>query len=74
MGMKDQFLNIGRFNLRSGHKIRFWDDKWLGTQALKFQYPSLFNIVRRKRATVAEVLSMSPLTNTEMIFRGASLF
>jgi len=61
MGVKDQFLNLGKFKLNSGSKLRFWEDKWLGTQALKFQYPNLLNNVRKKHATVAEVLSTNPL-------------
>ena len=61
MGVKDQFLNLGKFKLNSGSKLRFWEDKWLGTQALKFQYPNLLNTVRKKHATVAEVLSTNPL-------------
>ena len=27
-GVKDQFLNLGRFKLVSGNQIRFWEDKW----------------------------------------------
>jgi len=62
MGVKDQFLNLGRFKLVSGHQIRFWEDNWLGNQKLKDQFPNLFNIVRRKHATVvAEVFSSNPL-------------
>ena len=61
MGVKDQFLNLGRFKLVSGNQIRFWEDKWLGNQKLKNQFPNLFNIVRKKHITVAEVLSSNPL-------------
>ena len=35
MGVKDQFLNLGRFRLNNGTQIRFWEDKWLGHQAFK---------------------------------------
>ena len=31
MGVKDKFLNLGKFKLNSGSQIRFWEDKWLGT-------------------------------------------
>lgn len=34
---------------------------WLGTQASKFQYPTLSSIVRQKQATVAQVLGSKPL-------------
>jgi len=33
----------------------------LGSQTLKIQYPNLFNIVRKKQATVADVLNSTPL-------------
>ena len=62
MGVKDQFLNLGRFKLVGGNQIRFWEDNWLGNQKLKDQFPNLFNIVQRKHATVvAEVFSSNPL-------------
>ncbi|WVZ51061.1 LOW QUALITY PROTEIN: hypothetical protein U9M48_002247 [Paspalum notatum var. saurae] len=34
---------------------------WFGNQSLKYLYPNLFNIVRKKHATVAKVLSTNPL-------------
>ena len=30
MSVKDQFLNLGCFNLQAGTQIRFWEDIWLG--------------------------------------------
>ena len=61
MGVKDIFLSLGKFKLDNGTQIRFWEDKWLGSQALKIQYPTLFNIVWKKQATVADVLNSTPL-------------
>ncbi|WVZ69750.1 hypothetical protein U9M48_018486 [Paspalum notatum var. saurae] len=61
MEIKDQFLNLGSFILKNGTQIRSWEDIWLGGTSLKYQYPSLFNIVRKKHATVAEVLGSNPL-------------
>ncbi|WVZ53448.1 hypothetical protein U9M48_004388, partial [Paspalum notatum var. saurae] len=61
MRVKDQFLNLGRFKLVSGNELSFWVDIWLDNQALKFKYPNLFSIVRKKHAAVANVLSSSPL-------------
>ena len=61
MGVKDKFLSLGRFSLKDGSQIRFWEDIWLGNRTLKSQFPSLFNIVRRRHATVAEVFSTTPL-------------
>ncbi|WVZ62463.1 hypothetical protein U9M48_012212 [Paspalum notatum var. saurae] len=61
MGIKDQFLDLGTFKLNSGTQIRFWEDVWLGNQSLKYFYPNLFNIVRKKHATMTEVLSTNPL-------------
>ncbi|WVZ87298.1 hypothetical protein U9M48_033955, partial [Paspalum notatum var. saurae] len=42
-------------------KLANEDDTWCGNQPLKLQYPSLFNIVRKKGATVADVMSSVPL-------------
>ena len=61
MGVKEQFLDLGKFKLVSGNQIRFLEDKWLGNHKLSAQYPILFNIVRHKHATVAEVLNATPL-------------
>jgi hypothetical protein len=61
MNIKDEFLNMGSFNLQDGKGIRFWEDTWLRNISLKEQYPNLSNIVRRKNATVAEIFSSRPL-------------
>ena len=61
MGVNDNFLSLGRFLLKDGSQIRFWEDIWLGNHTLKSQFPSLFNIVRRRHATVAKVFSTTPL-------------
>jgi len=44
-----------------GKKLDSGIDIWLGDQIFKFQFPSLFNIVCKRHATVAEVFSTSPL-------------
>ena len=56
MGVKEQFIQFGRFVLKDGSQIRFWEDKWLGNTTLGEQYPILYNIVRSKNDTVATVL------------------
>jgi hypothetical protein len=60
MKAKDNFLMHGSFRLNNGKQIRFWEDKWLGNYSFKHQYPSLYNIVRRKSDTVQSVLSTVP--------------
>ena len=55
------FLNYGSFQLNDGNQIRFSEDKWLGNHTLREQYPALFNIVRKKHATVATVFDRVPL-------------
>ena len=37
------------------------EDTWVGDKLLKVKYSSLFNIVRDRHASVAKVLSTSPL-------------
>ena len=61
MAVKDQFLNLVRFNLRDGSQIRFWEDTWLGNQPLSYRFTNLFNIVRKKHVIAAEVFSTIPL-------------
>ena len=61
MKVKDQFIDLSTFQVHNGLQTRFWEDKWLGNFTLKEQYPSLFNIARKKLSSVAHVLSTSPL-------------
>ena len=61
MKVKDSFLNFGSFQLNDGNQIHSWEDKWIGSHTLRQQYPSLFNIVRKKHATVASVFDRVPL-------------
>jgi hypothetical protein len=58
MGVKEAFFSRGSLVLGNGKSIRFWEDTWLGDTPLENQYPSLFNIVRRKNVTVADALGM----------------
>ena len=55
MKVKDTFLNHGSFHLNDGNQIRFWEDKWIGNHTLREQYPNLYNIVRKKHATVVDI-------------------
>lgn len=61
MKVKDQFLIGGSFSIQSGTQIRFWEDTWLGDKPLCKRYPALYSIVKKKNATVATVLSTTPL-------------
>jgi hypothetical protein len=61
MKVKEQFLRCGRFKVNSGLETRFWEDTWVGDKPLKVVYANLYQIVRKKSATVAEVLCTTPL-------------
>jgi hypothetical protein len=61
MKVKDEFFARDSFRIRNGLEVRFWEDTWIEDKPLKLKYPSLYNIVRRKDATVAQVLSTTPL-------------
>jgi hypothetical protein len=61
MDIKDQFISMGHFRVQNGTLIRFWEDKWIWDSALKDQYPNLYNIVRKKSATITDVFSTRPL-------------
>jgi hypothetical protein len=58
MKVKETFLIHGSFHLNNGKQIRSWEDKWLENYSFQQQYPSLYNIVRRKNVTVESVLSV----------------
>ncbi|WVZ69705.1 hypothetical protein U9M48_018450 [Paspalum notatum var. saurae] len=61
MKVKYQFMDLSTFQVHNGLQTRFWKNKWLGNFVLKEQYPSLFNIARKKHSSVAHVLSTNPL-------------
>ncbi|WVZ90646.1 hypothetical protein U9M48_036930, partial [Paspalum notatum var. saurae] len=61
MEVKQEFLSLGSFSIGDGTQVRFWEDTWCGNRTFKSLYPSLFNILRKKGATVADVMSSIPL-------------
>jgi hypothetical protein len=61
MKVKDIFFANGIFRVNNGQDTRFWEDKWLGDFSLQHRFPSLYNLVQRKNATVANVLGFVPL-------------
>jgi hypothetical protein len=61
MGVKEDFFSWGSFSVGNGQQVRFWEDTWLGDAPLASQYPSLYNIVRRKNVLVSDVLINTPL-------------
>jgi hypothetical protein len=61
MNVKSKFLRFGSFHLNNEKQIRFWEDKWLENFSFQQQYPSLYNIVRKKSGTVTKVLSTTLL-------------
>ena len=68
MKIKDGFLGLSTFVLHNGTSTWFWKDKWLGDCTLKQQFPSWYNIARKKHATVSQVFSRVPLN---ILFQGA---
>lgn len=61
MKVKDDFMRLSKFNLGDGSQFRFWEDAWHDNTSFKDQYPGLYNIVRKKSATVAKFLGSQPL-------------
>jgi hypothetical protein len=61
MKVKDVVLSFGTFKVSDGSQTRFWLDTWIGNKPLKDKFPALFNMVRRKQDSVANVLSTVPL-------------
>jgi hypothetical protein len=54
-------LNTGPFRVHNCSLTSFWNDIWLGDKPFREVYHSLFNIVRKKNASVASVLNTTPL-------------
>lgn len=50
MEIKDHLFESGRFLVQSRKQTRFWEDWWIGHKPLMQQYPTLYNIVRRKKS------------------------
>ncbi|KAL9667293.1 hypothetical protein QQ045_001644 [Rhodiola kirilowii] len=44
-----------KLNLGNGKVIKFWQDVWLGSQALKNQYPKLYSLALNSHASVREM-------------------
>ena len=57
VNIKEEFLRWGRFRVGDGHATRFWDDRWILDRPLKVIYPNLFNIVRKRKALVKDVMN-----------------
>ena len=47
--------------VQNGQHTRFWEDRWIGHEPLKQQFPSFYTIVRKKNQSVASVLGARPL-------------
>lgn len=60
MATKKHFFPFSSFFIRNGAKIRFWEDRWLGTTTLRKQYLALYNIVCYKGDTLQKVMETSP--------------
>jgi hypothetical protein len=60
MKVKRYFLRFGSFKVKDGSQVHFWEDVWLGSSALRTQYPILYNIARPKNISIAKVLCSSP--------------
>jgi predicted secreted Zn-dependent protease len=61
MDVKNLCLERGGFNVKNGTQTRFWEYLWIGQETLMKRFSSLYNLVRKKNASVAQVLSTTPL-------------
>jgi hypothetical protein len=61
MEVKKLVLDRGRFQVQDDTQTRFWEDLWLGKEPLSIKYPALYNLVRKKNMSVAQVLGTTPL-------------
>jgi hypothetical protein len=60
MNVRDEFLSMGNLILQDGKQIRFWEDMW-DASTLKDKYHNLYNILREKSATIADIFIPRPL-------------
>jgi hypothetical protein len=60
MATKKYFFDHGKFSIKDGSEVQFWEDKWLGSTSLREQYPALYDIVRHKGHIIAHVLESYP--------------
>ena len=49
MEVKQEFVSRGTFVVRNGHNTNFWEDTWLGNNALAIEYPSLYSMAENKK-------------------------
>jgi len=61
MLVKDQCMRLVNFKLGDGSQIIFLEDIRLGNLPLKQHYPNLYNVIRKKEATVSGILISVPL-------------
>jgi hypothetical protein len=61
MKVKEEFLSLGKFDIGDGSQMWFWEDVWIRLYPLKSLFPALYNIVRKRSASVRSVLSSIPL-------------
>ena len=61
MKVKGEFLSMGKFDLGDWSQVQFWEDSWIRPRPLKSIFPALYNIVRKKSASIRTVLSTTPL-------------
>jgi hypothetical protein len=61
MKVKEEFFSRASYNIGNGMDTRFWEDTWLGNKSLAEQYPLLYNILKCKQVSVANVLNQNPL-------------
>ena len=61
MKVKREFMSLGKFDLGDGSQVRFWEDSWITSRPLKSIFPALYNIVRKKSASIRMMLFMAPL-------------
>jgi hypothetical protein len=60
MKIKDLFIIKGTFQVHDGSQVRFWEENWLELGALKFRFPLLYNLARRKNSSIQQLLLSFP--------------
>jgi hypothetical protein len=60
MATKKHFFGHGKFSIKNGSEVRFWEDKWLGATTLREQYAALYAIVHHMGDIIAHISESNP--------------
>ncbi|KAG9450536.1 hypothetical protein H6P81_010501 [Aristolochia fimbriata] len=58
-----------RFHVRTGTKVNFWTDAWVGQNSLSASFPAVFHLSRNKEVKVSSIMSNNILAGRDLQLR-----